>query len=45
MPAVENPACELAAAIAAEAEIGFPQSMQKRDMGSFSRPQKAQATS
>ena len=28
---------------AAEAVIGFPQSMQKRDVGSFSRPQKAQA--
>jgi hypothetical protein len=28
---------------AAEADIGFPQSMQKRDAGSFSRPQKAQA--
>ena len=29
---------------AADAEIGFPQSMQKRDIGSFSRPQKAQET-
>ena len=29
---------------AADAEIGFPQSMQKRDIGSFSRPQKAQTT-
>jgi hypothetical protein len=29
---------------AEEAEIGFPQSMQKRDIGSFSRPQKAQTT-
>ena len=29
---------------AADAEIGFPQSMQKRDIGSLSRPQKAQET-
>ncbi|MEP6990178.1 MAG: hypothetical protein ABJA80_04540 [bacterium] len=29
---------------AADADIGFPQSMQKRDIGSFSRPQKAQET-
>ncbi len=29
---------------AEDAEIGFPQSMQKRDIGSFSRPQKAQTT-
>jgi hypothetical protein len=28
---------------AAEADTGLPQSMQKRDAGSFSRPQKAQA--
>jgi hypothetical protein len=28
---------------AAEADIGFPQSMQKREEGSFSRPQKEQA--
>src|SRR3954466_3971599 len=27
---------------AADADTGFPQSMQKRDAGSFSRPQKAQ---
>jgi hypothetical protein len=29
---------------AADGEIGFPQSMQKRDIGSLSRPQKAQET-
>ena len=29
---------------AAEGEIGFPQSIQKRDIGSLSRPQKAQET-
>lgn len=29
---------------AADWEIGFPQSMQKRDIGSLSRPQKAQET-
>jgi hypothetical protein len=28
---------------AAEADIGFPQSMQNREFGSFSRPQKLQA--
>ena len=27
----------------ADTDIGFPQSMQKRDASSFSRPQKAQA--
>src|SRR4051794_36448251 len=30
---------------AAEADSGFPQSMQNRDIGSLSRPQKAQETS
>jgi hypothetical protein len=29
---------------AADCEIGFPQSIQKRDIGSLSRPQKAQET-
>ena len=29
---------------AADDEIGLPQSMQKRDIASFSRPQKAQET-
>ncbi|MEP6622359.1 MAG: hypothetical protein ABJE47_23755 [bacterium] len=32
------------AARIADADIGFPQSIQKRDMGSLSRPQKAQET-
>jgi hypothetical protein len=33
----------LASTCAAEAVIGFPQSMQNREVASFSRPQKEQA--
>lgn len=43
LPAAGPPARPPAPTCAAEAVIGFPQSMQNRDVASFSRPQKVQA--
>ena len=42
--AADEPAEYAGITRADEADIGFPQSMQNRDMGSLSRPQKAQIT-